>query len=103
MTDITPPPGRCDLRRNSTTGEGGWAHWMPLRSDTDRLTGRGPPGQNRQTGDHGGAGSSEGHGGTGSSGGHGGAGSSGGLGPLGPATTAGALLPPPPQKNPWSS
>ncbi len=81
-------------------------HWRPLRTNTDRNTGRGPPEQNRQrrpwrswelwkpwrcrelrwpwrcwsSGGHGGAGSSGGHGGTGSSGGHGGAGSSGGHG-----------------------
>ncbi len=65
-------------RRNSSTGEGGWALWRPLRTDTDRTTGRGPPEQNRQFGGHDGAGSSGGHGGAGSSGGHGGARGSGG-------------------------
>ncbi len=41
--DITPPS------RNSSTGEGGWALWRPLRTNTDRNTGRGPPEWNRQT------------------------------------------------------
>ncbi len=75
--DITPP------RRNSSTREGGWALWRPLRTDTDRNTGRGPPERNRQIGGHGGAGSSGGHGRAGSSGDHGGAGSSGGHGGVG--------------------
>ncbi len=48
--DITPPPGRRVPRRNSSTGEGGWALWRPLRTNTDRNTGRGPPERNRQTG-----------------------------------------------------
>ncbi len=33
---VTVPPGR-----------GGWALWRPLRTNTDRNTGRGPPEQNR--------------------------------------------------------
>ncbi len=48
--DITPPTGRRVPRRNSSTGEGGWALWRPLRKNTDRNTGRGPPERNRQTG-----------------------------------------------------
>ncbi len=80
-TDITPPPPeRLIPSLNSSIGEGGWALWRPLKTDTDRNTGRGPPERNRQFGGHGGAGSSGGHGGAGSSGGHGGAGSSGGHG-----------------------
>ncbi len=43
-----PPPGRHVPRRNSSTGEGGWALWRPLRTDMDRNTGRGPPERNRQ-------------------------------------------------------
>ncbi len=98
--------------------------WRPLRTDTDRNAGRGPPEQNRQTdrdhggagnsGSHGGAGSSEGLGGAGSSGGHGGAGSSGehggagssgghGRWSLGPMASTPSLQPepyyPPPKKN----
>ncbi len=85
---VTVPPGR-----------GGWALWRPLRTNTDRNTGRGPPERNRwrrpwrswsseamacrSSGGHGGAGSSGGHDGAGSSGGHDGAGSSGGHGGTG--------------------
>ncbi len=47
---LLPPPGRRVPRRNSSTGEGGWALWRPLRTNTDRNTGRGPPERNRQTG-----------------------------------------------------
>ncbi len=36
---VTVPPGK-----------GGWALWRPLRTNTDRNTGRGPPEWNRQTG-----------------------------------------------------
>ncbi len=71
---LLPPPERLIPSLNSSIGEGGWALWRPLRTNTDRNTGRGPPEWNRQTG------SSGGHGGAGSSGGHGGAGSSGGHG-----------------------
>ncbi len=55
MTHITEPwhnfplPGRRVPCRNSSTGEGGWALWRPLRTDMDRNTGRGPPERNRQT------------------------------------------------------
>ncbi len=45
---LLPPPGRRVPRRNSSTGEGGWALWRPLRTNTDRNTGRGPPERNRQ-------------------------------------------------------
>ncbi len=45
---LLPPPERRVPRRNSSTGEGGWALWRPLRTNTDRNTGRGPPERNRQ-------------------------------------------------------
>ncbi len=80
---LLPPPERLVPSLNSSIGEGGWALWRPLKADTDRNTGRGPPEWNRQFGGHGGAGSSGGHGGAGSSGGHGGARSSGGHGGAG--------------------
>ncbi len=68
--DITPPS------RNSSTGEGGWALWRPLRTNTDRV-------EQTDKGGHGGAGSSGGHGSAGSSGGHGVARGSGGHGSAG--------------------
>ncbi len=52
-TDITPPPERLVPSLNSSIGEGGWAGALearPLRTNTDRNTGRGPPEWNRQTG-----------------------------------------------------
>ncbi len=47
---LLPPPRRRVPRRNSSTGEGGWALWRPLRTNTERNTGRGPSERNRQTG-----------------------------------------------------
>ncbi len=47
---LLPPPERLIPSLNSSIGEGGWALWRPLRTNTDRNTGRGPPEQNRQTG-----------------------------------------------------
>ncbi len=77
---LLPPPERLVPSLNSSIGEVGWALWRPLKTDTDRNTGRGPPERNRQFGGHGGAGSSGGHGVARGSGGHGSAGSSGGHG-----------------------
>ncbi len=47
---LLPPPKRLVPSLNSSIGEGGWALWRPLKTDTDRNTGRGPPERNRQTG-----------------------------------------------------
>ncbi len=47
---LLPPPERLVPSLNSSTGEGGWALWRPLRTNTDKNTGRGPPEWNRQTG-----------------------------------------------------
>ncbi len=47
---LLPPPERLVPSLNSSIGEGGWALWRPLRTNTDRNTGRGPPEWNRQTG-----------------------------------------------------
>ncbi len=47
---LLPPPERLIPSLNSSIGEGGWALWRPLRTNTDRNTGWGPPEQNRQTG-----------------------------------------------------
>ncbi len=46
---LLPPPERLVPSLNSSIGEGGWALWRPLRTNTDRNTGRGPPEWNRQT------------------------------------------------------
>ncbi len=47
---LLPPPERLVPSLNSSIGEGGWALWRPLRTNTDKTTGRGPPEWNRQTG-----------------------------------------------------
>ncbi len=47
---LLPPPERLVPSLNSSIGEGGWALWRPLRTNTDRNTGQGPPERNRQTG-----------------------------------------------------
>ncbi len=46
---LLPPPERLVLSLNSSIGKGGWV-WRPLRTNTDRNTGQGPPEWNRQTG-----------------------------------------------------
>ncbi len=46
---LLPPPERLVPSLNSSIGEGG-ALWRPLRTNTDRNTGRGPPERNRQPG-----------------------------------------------------
>ncbi len=73
---LLPPPGRRVSRRNSSTGEGGWAPWRPLQ---DRDKG-GLQGGSGESGGHGGSGESGGHGGSRESGGHGGSRESGGHG-----------------------
>ncbi len=105
---LPPRPGRRDPRRNSNTGEGGWAPWRPqgLGDRTGGLQG------GVHSGTYGGSGESGVHGGSGDSGGPGGAGNlalifSGGSGSsvalaLGPATQAEVICPP--QKNiSWGS
>ncbi len=47
---LLPPPERLVPSLNSSIGEGGWALWRPLRTNTDKNTGRGLPEWNRQTG-----------------------------------------------------
>ncbi len=47
---LLPPPERLVPSLNSSIREGGWVLWRPLRTNTDRNTGRGPPERNRQTG-----------------------------------------------------
>ncbi len=47
---LLPPPERLVPSLNSSIEEGGWALWRPLRTNTDKNTGRGPPEWNRQTG-----------------------------------------------------
>ncbi len=47
---LLPPPERLVPSLNSSIGDGGWALWRPLRTNTDKNTGRGPPEWNRQTG-----------------------------------------------------
>ncbi len=47
---LLPPPERLVPSLNSSIVEGGWALWRPLRTNTDKNTGRGPPEWNRQTG-----------------------------------------------------
>ncbi len=44
---LLPPPERLVPSLNSSTGEGGWALWRPLGTDTDRTTEQGPPERNR--------------------------------------------------------
>ncbi len=82
---LLPPPERL-----SSIGEGGWALWRPLRTNTDKNTGRGPPEWNRQTGTMAELGALE-------------AMADGlqglGLGPLGPARPLQPELLPPPPKN----
>ncbi len=56
MTHITEPWHNSPLLKGSSraltvpSGRGGWALWRPLRTNTDKNTGRGPPEWNRQTG-----------------------------------------------------
>ncbi len=47
---LLPPPERLVPSLNSSIGEGEWALWRPLRTNTDKNTERGPPEWNRQTG-----------------------------------------------------
>ncbi len=80
---LLSPPKRLVPSLNSSIGEGGWALWRPLRTNTDKNTGLGTSRVEQTDRDHGGAGSSGSHGGAGSSGGHGVARGSGGHGSAG--------------------